>query len=108
MDFLEKWLVRFVGGLRLNGTGYPNNLKGGDIILEARILAVADTVEAMTGRRPYRLTPGLAAGLKTIQTGSASLFDPEVVTACVKVFENGFTFNGIVGASAKSHETQHL
>ncbi len=41
---------------RINGTGYPNNLKGSDIIIEARILSVADTIEAMTGRRPYRLT----------------------------------------------------
>ena len=93
---------------RLNGTGYPNNLKGGDIILEARILAVADTIEAMTGRRPYRLTPGLAAALETIQAGRATLFDPEVVAACLKVFESGFSFNGLIGANAKSHETQHL
>lgn len=93
---------------RLNGTGYPNNLKGSDIILEARILAVADTVEAMTGRRPYRVTPGLAAGLKTIQAGSDTLFDAEVVSACLKVFENGFSFNGILGVNTKSHETQHL
>jgi len=75
---------------RLNGTGYPNQIKDGEIIFEARLLAVADTVEAMTGHRPYRSSPGLDVALALIKQGSGILFDETVVDACLKVFEDGF------------------
>lgn len=73
---------------RLDGTGYPNGLKGEDIILEARIIAVADVVEAMTSHRPYRSAKGLDAALKEIDRGSASIYDPNVVAACHTVLNN--------------------
>lgn len=91
---------------RLDGSGYPNQLKGGDIIFEARILAVADTVEAMSSRRPYRTNPGLAAALETIVAGRGTLFQPEVVDACLEVFEHGFQFG--YDPLPQTHESQHL
>ncbi len=92
---------------RLDGSGYPNQIVDGDIIYEARILAVADTVEAMSSRRPYRATPGLEAALKTIKAGSDILFDADVVNACLKVFEDGFQFDTGLPPN-KSHDTEHL
>ena len=71
---------------RLNGTGYPRGLKGDQISLEGRILAVADTVEAMASNRPYRVSPGLEAGLAAVEAGMGSLFDASVVTACLRLF----------------------
>ena len=71
---------------RLNGTGYPRGLKGDQISLEGRILAVADTVEAMASNRPYRVSPGLEAGLAAVEAGKGSLFDASVVTACLRLF----------------------
>jgi len=91
---------------RLDGSGYPNQLKDGEIIIEARVLAVADTVEAMSSRRPYRQTPGLEIALETIQAGKGVIFDAEVVDACIKVFREGFEFDP--GFPQKSHEDEHL
>lgn len=91
---------------RLDGSGYPYQLRGSDIILEARILAVADTVEAMSNQRPYRTTPGLDNALQTIRAGRGVLFDSDVVDACLKVFAAGFKFDG--ATATKSHETEHL
>jgi len=91
---------------RLDGSGYPNQLSDGDILYEARLLAVADTVEAMTSRRPYRATPGLEVALETIKLGSGVLFDAEIVNACLKVFKDGFQFDGRL--PPKSHEAEHL
>jgi len=91
---------------RLDGSGYPNQLKDGEIILEARVLAVADTIEAMSSRRPYRNTPGLQIALETVDAGRGTLFDAEVVDACLKVFKDGFEFDQ--GSSKKSHENDHL
>jgi HD-GYP domain-containing protein (c-di-GMP phosphodiesterase class II) len=71
---------------RLDGTGYPQGLKDDQISLEGRILAVADTVESMASNRPYRVSPGLEAGLKAVETGMGSLFDASVVTACLRLF----------------------
>jgi len=71
---------------RLNGTGYPRGLKGDQISLEGRILAVADTVEAMASNRPYRVSPGLEAGLAAVEAGMGSLFDASVVIACLQLF----------------------
>jgi response regulator RpfG family c-di-GMP phosphodiesterase len=74
---------------RLDGSGYPQALKGDDIILEARILAVADTVEAMASHRPYRPGLGLPMALDEIRRGSATLYDPGVVDACLRVCHSG-------------------
>ena len=70
---------------RLDGSGYPGGLKGDEIILEARILAVADVVEAMASDRPYRAALGLEAALTEIESGSGRLFDTAVVDACLAV-----------------------
>jgi len=78
---------------RLDGSGYPQGLKGEQILLGSRILAVADTVEAMTNHRPYRPSLGLDQALSTVQAGAGTLFDPEVVTACLHMFtDHGFRF----------------
>lgn len=74
---------------RLDGSGYPQGLRDGDILLESRIIAVADVVEAMSSHRPYRPALGIDAALKEIKAGSGTLFDPAVVDTCVKLFEQG-------------------
>lgn len=82
---------------RLDGSGYPLGLKGNEILLEARILAVADTVEAMASHRPYRLALGIDKALEEIQQNSGKLYDEIVVNACVKVFqEHKYELNVIV------------
>jgi PAS domain S-box-containing protein len=79
---------------RLDGSGYPNGLRGEDILLEARIIAVADTVEAMTSHRPYRAALGINEALKEITQNSGKLFDQNVVNACLRRFsEKMFTFS---------------
>jgi len=78
---------------RMDGSGYPQGLSGEDIILEARILAVADVVEAMSSHRPYRAALGIRAALEEISKHKGLLYDPEVVDACLRVFkEEGFSF----------------
>lgn len=75
---------------RLDGSGYPGGLRGDQIILEARILAVADVVEAISSHRPYRPSLGLDAALREIQDRSGSAYDPAVVEACMAVIrDNG-------------------
>lgn len=71
---------------RLDGSGYPRGLKGDKITLEAKILAVADTVDAISSYRPYRAALGINAALDEIREFSGVLFDPEVVNACQKLF----------------------
>jgi PAS domain S-box-containing protein len=76
---------------RMNGSGYPRNLKGDNILMEARILAVADVVEAMASHRPYRPTLGIDAALAEIAKNRGFFYDPEVVDACLKIFnEKGY------------------
>ena len=83
---------------RLNGSGYPQGLHGPDILLEARILAVADVVEAMASHRPYRPALGIEAALEEITRNKGILYDPEVVEACVNLFqEGGFAFATLSG-----------
>ena len=78
---------------RLNGSGYPNGLKGEEIALDARILAVADVVEAMINHRPYRPALGIDKAMEEITQGRGVLYDAHVVDACVKLFtEKGFQF----------------
>ncbi len=80
---------------RLNGSGYPFGTKGKDILLEARILAVADVVEAMASHRPYRPALGLDRALDEVARGEGTLYDPEVVRACRRVIgERNFKFEG--------------
>ena len=71
---------------RMDGSGYPRHLKGKDILLEARILTVADVVEAMSSHRPYRPTLGIKAALEEIEKNRGTLYDPNVVDACLKLF----------------------
>ncbi len=73
----------------LDGSGYPQGLCGDDILLEARILAVADVVEAMCSHRPYRPAMGLQAALDELRKNRGVLYDPDVVDACVDVFSRG-------------------
>lgn len=76
---------------RMNGSGYPRNLQGEEILIEARILAVADLVEAMASHRPYRPALGLDAALGEIEKNKGTLYDASVVNACLKLFrEKGF------------------
>ena len=78
---------------RLDGSGYPRGLKGDQISLEARILAVADTVEAMATNRPYRHSLGIAAALATVEAESGLHYDPRPVAACLRLFrEQGYAF----------------
>jgi PAS domain S-box-containing protein/putative nucleotidyltransferase with HDIG domain len=78
---------------RLDGSGYPQGLGAADIVLEARILAVADTVEAMASHRPYRPSLGIDAALGEIVRNSERLYDPKIVGACLRLFrEKGFAF----------------
>jgi PAS domain S-box-containing protein len=76
---------------RFDGSGYPRGLKGEDILLEARILGLADTVEAMCSPRPYRPAAGLDAALEEINRGAGRLYDPHLVAACTRLFrQHGF------------------
>ena len=77
---------------RLDGSGYPYGIPASEIILPARIIAVADVVEAMTQHRPYRPGLGLDKALAEVSAGAGTLFDADVVKSCIAVFEAGFTF----------------
>ncbi|OGP55495.1 MAG: hypothetical protein A2Y65_12265 [Deltaproteobacteria bacterium RBG_13_52_11] len=77
----------------LDGSGYPQGLSGDEIVVEARILAVADVVEAMLSNRPYRPAHGIEGALEEILHNKGALYDSEVVDACSRVFyERGFMF----------------
>jgi HD-GYP domain-containing protein (c-di-GMP phosphodiesterase class II) len=79
---------------RMDGTGYPRGLKGDDILPEAKIMAVADVVEAMASHRPYRPGLGIDAALKEIAENKGKFYDPDVANACLEVFkEDEFQFN---------------
>ena len=78
---------------KLDGSGYPNGLKDDDILLEAKIISVADTVEAMTAHRPYRAALGIDKAMEEITTNKGKYFDSNVVNACVDIFSNGFQFS---------------
>jgi putative nucleotidyltransferase with HDIG domain len=78
---------------RLDGSGYPSGIKGDEILLEARILAVADVVEAMSSHRPYRPAVGMEKALAEITRGKGRLYDPVVVQVCLDIFtKKGFQF----------------
>lgn len=78
---------------KLDGSGYPQGLKGNKILLEAKIIGVADVVEAMSSHRPYRPTLGIDKALEEISQNRGILYDPEVVDTCLKLFrEKKFKF----------------
>jgi HD-GYP domain-containing protein (c-di-GMP phosphodiesterase class II) len=76
---------------RMDGSGYPNGLTGKDLLVESRILAVADVVESMASHRPYRPALGLDLALEEINMNRGILYDSEVVEACLSLFrEKGY------------------
>jgi putative nucleotidyltransferase with HDIG domain len=78
---------------RIDGSGYPNGLKADAICDEAKIIAVADTVESISSDRPYRKSKGIEAALKEITMNKGILYDARVVDACINVFqEDHFEF----------------
>lgn len=72
---------------RMNGSGYPSGLSGEEILLEARILAIADVVEAMASHRPYRPALGIKEALTEISQNSGVLYDSDAVNACLRLFQ---------------------
>ena len=77
---------------RMDGSGYPQGLRGEAILFEARIMAVADVIEAMSSHRPYRAALGLDAALAEIERGRGTVYDPAVADACLRLFrEKGYT-----------------
>jgi HD-GYP domain-containing protein (c-di-GMP phosphodiesterase class II) len=84
---------------KLDGSGYPLGLSGSDILPEARILCIADAVEAMASDRPYRAALGVAAAPAEITRHRGALFDPAAVDACLRVFARGdFLFSELPAA----------
>jgi len=80
---------------RMDGSGYPQKLTGQDIIIEARIIAVADVVEAMASHRPYRPGLGIDAALNEIEKNRGLYYDDDVTAACLRLFrEKGFQLEG--------------
>lgn len=77
---------------RMDGSGYPRGLKGDEIISEARVVMVADVVEAMMSHRPYRPSLGEAAAMEEINRNRGTLYDAHVVDNCLQAFANGFAF----------------
>jgi HD-GYP domain-containing protein (c-di-GMP phosphodiesterase class II) len=76
---------------RMNGSGYPNGLAGDNILMESRIIAVADVVEAMGTHRPYRPSLGVEAALEEIEKNRGTHYDKTVADACLRLFrEKGF------------------
>lgn len=78
---------------RIDGSGYPHGLKGDEIIVQARIIGVADVVEAMASHRPYRPALGIKTALEEIQRQKGKYFDPDIADICLKLFrEKKFAF----------------
>jgi len=99
---------------RMDGSGYPQGLTGAAILIEARILAIADVVEAMASHRPYRPALGIAAALQEITEHSGTLYDADAVAACLHLFhDKGFAFptsagaNGPLTQSPQEKRVQH-
>ena len=80
---------------RIDGTGYPRGLAGSELLIEAKVLAVADAMEAMLSDRPYRPSLGVGAALEELARHRGSSYDPAVVDACTRLFaERGFELPG--------------
>ena len=79
----------------MDGSGCPRSLKEEEILIEARILAVADVVESMASHRPYRPALGLYAALEEIENNKGILYDTDAVDACLRLFrEKDFQLEG--------------
>ncbi|NDP41281.1 MAG: PAS domain S-box protein, partial [Aromatoleum sp.] len=76
---------------RIDGSGYPHGRRGDEIILEARIVAIADVVESMSSSRPYRPSLGIEAALAEIDGGAGRLYDRAAAAACLRLFRHGYT-----------------
>jgi PAS domain S-box-containing protein len=80
---------------RMNGSGYPHGLTGDNILLESRIISVADVVESMGSHRPYRPSLGIEAALEEIERNKGTFYDDAVTDACLRLFrEKGFQLEG--------------
>lgn len=91
---------------RLDGSGYPDGLVGDEIILEARILGVADVVEAMSSHRPYRPALGLNTALEEVSVSSGIRYDITVVDACLHLLQNNQSaFDRIMAAAEVNYGT---
>lgn len=89
---------------RLDGTGYPRGLRSGQILLEAKIIAVADVVEAMAGPRPYRVGLGVDRALAEITRGRGVSYDADAVDACVTLFRGkGYHIDGWPAVPLAAH-----
>ena len=73
---------------RMNGSGYPRGITDKNILLESKILAVADVIEAMMSDRPYRQAPGIDKALDEIKQNRGKLYDQDVVDTCIRLFKN--------------------
>lgn len=92
---------------RMDGSGYPRSLSGQSILVEARILAVADVVEAMVSHRPYRAALGLEQALQEISNGRNRIYDSDPVDACLELFHTGdFRFSQVDQASLSGLKVQ--
>jgi PAS domain S-box-containing protein len=91
---------------RWNGSGYPRGLRGGEILLEARILAVADVVEAVASDRPYRPGLGLEAAMAELEAGKGREFDPQGAQICLTLLKEGFDFQEKSFSLAVTEERQ--
>ncbi|MBF0519697.1 MAG: response regulator [Nitrospirae bacterium] len=80
---------------KLDGSGYPRGLKGDEILSGARIIAVADVVEAISSHRPYRAALGIDVAMSEITSQRGIFYDNDVVDICVELFKNGFIFSKI-------------
>lgn len=90
---------------RLDGSGYPDHLSGEEIVIEARILGVADVVEAMSSHRPYRPALGLSKALQEISQASGVLYDSKVVHACLRLLKrNEPEFDRLMAAAEEPQE----
>jgi PAS domain S-box-containing protein len=79
---------------RINGSGYPDGLKGDQLLVEAKVIAVADVVEAMISHRPYRPALGMEAALAEIKQGRGRIYDSAAVDACLRLLRSGtFSFD---------------
>jgi HD-GYP domain-containing protein (c-di-GMP phosphodiesterase class II) len=80
---------------KINGSGYPLGLTGDNILLEARVLCVADVVEAMASYRPYRPALGINIALEEIEKNKGILYDNTAVDVCLRMFRHeGFSIDG--------------
>ncbi|MCX5841004.1 MAG: HD-GYP domain-containing protein [Deltaproteobacteria bacterium] len=85
---------------RMNGSGYPHGLTGDNLLMESRILSVADVVESMASHRPYRPALRIEAALEEIEKNRGTLYDNDVVDACLRLFrEKGYQIQEYVDAN---------